>query len=100
MNRGEILEMVFAAVKRTNQLREADAQIPQREDAALFGQGGYLDSLGLVSFVLDVEDLVNEATGLSIVLSDDRAMSQSRSPFRTIGDFVDYVAKRLEGSTM
>ena len=98
MNRGEILELVFTAVTRTNQLREADAQIPLREDAALFGESGQLDSLGLVSFVLDVEDLVNDATGRAIVLSDDRAMSQSRSPFRTIGDFVEYVAQRLEGS--
>jgi hypothetical protein len=96
MNRGQILEIVFTAVTRTNQLRAADAQIPQREDVALFGEGGHLDSLGLVSFVLDVEDLVNEATGQSLVLSDDRAMSQSRSPFRTVGAFVDYVAQRLE----
>jgi hypothetical protein len=96
MNRDSIVKIVFVAVTRTNQLRPADAQIPLREEAALFGEGGYLDSLGLVSFVLDVEELVNEATGQSLVLSDDRAMSQSRSPFRTIRNFVEYVAERLK----
>ena len=95
MSRDEILRAVFTAVERANALRPADSQIPQREDATLFGQGGLLDSLGLVSFVLDVEDLVNEATGRAVVLSDDRAMSQSRSPFRSVGAFVDYVAQRL-----
>ena len=98
MKRDEILAAVFTAVERANALRPPGDQIPQREEARLFGDGGRLDSLGLVSFVLDVEDLVNEATGRSVVLSDDRAMSQSRSPFRTIGDFVEYVAQRLQGS--
>src|SRR5262245_7002923 len=100
MKRDEILAAVFTAVERANALRPPGDQIPPREDAALFGDGGRLDSLGLVSFVLDVEDLVNEATGRSVVLSDDRAMSQSRSPFRTIGDFVEYVAQRLQGPDM
>lgn len=97
MNRDEILRAVFTAIERANALRPPDGQIPEREDAALFGQGGYLDSLGLVSVVLDVEDLVNEATGRSLVLSDDRAMSQARSPFRTIAAFVEYIAERLKG---
>jgi acyl carrier protein len=100
MNRDEVLQAVLTAVERANALRPPDGQIPQREDTALFGEGGHLDSLGLVSLVLDVEDLVNEATGRSLVLSDDRAMSQSRSPFRTVGDFVEYVALRLQGPDM
>jgi len=100
MTRDEILKLVYEAIARANELRDPSAQIAQDPATALFGSGGALDSLGLVSLVLDVEDAVNGATGRAVALSDDRAMSQARSPFRTVGSFVDYIGERLSGPDM
>lgn len=61
------------------------------EGTRLFGSSGFLDSVGLVSLVLDVEQQVNDRWGLSLSLADDRAMSQQRSPFRSVGSLADYV---------
>jgi len=41
---------------------------------------GFLDSLGLVSVVLDVEQKVNDRYGLSISLADDRSVSTAEEP--------------------
>ena len=38
-----------------------------------------LDSLGLVSLLIDIEDSLRDA-GIDVMLSDARAMSQKRSP--------------------
>ena len=58
---------------------------------ALIGRDAVLDSLSLVSVIVDVEQRVLHQLGLTVTLADDRAMSQRNSPFRTIGTLTDYL---------
>lgn len=60
------------------------------DQTVLFGKEGLFDSLGLVALIVDVEQGIADASGVSVTLGDDRAMSQSRSPFRTVGSLADY----------
>jgi hypothetical protein len=60
-------------------------------ESRLFGGNSLLDSAALVSLLVEVEQQVNDACGTQIVIADDRAMSQKRSPFRTIGSLAEYV---------
>ncbi len=64
---------------------------PMRE-TLLFGESGLLDSVGLVSLIVAVEQEIENDLGVSIVLADERAMSQKHSPFRSIGALADYAA--------
>jgi D-alanine--poly(phosphoribitol) ligase subunit 2 len=57
---------------------------------------GILDSLGLVSFLVAVEQSVEDALGVHVVLADDRALSRHRSPFRSIAALRDYTAELIE----
>jgi acyl carrier protein len=76
---------------------EAGEALPDvEEDTVLFGQDGLLDSLGLVSAILEIEERVRAAFGVSIVVADDRAMSQTRSPFRSVRALADYVTMLLQ----
>lgn len=66
------------------------------DDTPLFGPDSSLDSLGLVSLLTDVESRVYDELKMEIVIASDRAMSQTRSPFRTVGSltlFVEDLAK-------
>lgn len=96
MNRDEIVAAIFRAIGRANELREPDQQIACSEDSGLFGPEGGLDSMELVSLVLDVEEAVNAASGVRLVLADERAMARQRSPFRDVRSLTDYVQERLE----
>jgi acyl carrier protein len=95
MQRDQIIAEIRAAIQRANELRPPGEQIPCQESALLYGSGGPLDSLGLVSLVLDIEEAINARTGRQIVLADDRAVSQRRSPFRDVGSLADHVMARL-----
>jgi len=66
-------------------------------ESALFGKDGVLDSIGLVSLVVAVEQAVEDAYGLSISLADDRAMSQKSSPYKTIGSLAEYAGRLIQG---
>jgi len=60
-------------------------------DTVLVGKDAVLDSLGVVSLIVEVEQRVEEAHGVSVTLANDRAMSQRNSPFRTIGVLTDHL---------
>jgi len=57
----------------------------------LFGDKGALDSMGLLSLVVLLEEKVNAATGKTVRLVSADTMSQSKSPFRSVDTLADYV---------
>jgi acyl carrier protein len=59
-------------------------------DTPLFGRDGLLDSMGLVTLVVAVEQAIEDELGVSVSLADARALSQKASPYRTVGALADY----------
>lgn len=96
--REAVLQAIYAAIRRANALRPPDQQLACDEMTALYGPEGGLDSLGLVSLILDVEEAVNAQAGTSLVLADERAMSQRHNPFRHVRSLADFVLARLGGT--
>jgi acyl carrier protein len=96
VERSNILATVVAAVEQSNRGRTPEQQLDPSPDARLFGAPSPLDSLGLVALLIDIEEAF-EREGHAIVLSDERAMSQSRSPFRSISALVDYIEQLTAG---
>ncbi len=68
---------------------------PIAADTVLFGPSGILDSIGLVSVIVEIEQKLSDRAGRDVSLMDDRAMSQARSPFRTVQSLADYAEARL-----
>lgn len=63
---------------------------------ALFGAEGFLDSMALVSLVVALEQGIEEKFGVSVTLADAHAMSQERSPYRTIQALAEYAILRMQ----
>jgi hypothetical protein len=61
----------------------------------LLGRKAPVDSLGLVAVLAGFEATLNDTFGTEIVLANERAMSQERSPFRTVSSLVDYACTLL-----
>jgi hypothetical protein len=92
MTAGQVEQIILAAIETVNLTREPDAQVPVSPTAPLYGSGAPLDSLGLVTLLIGTEEGLREA-GANVTLADDRAMSQTRSPFRSVPALVEYVLK-------
>lgn len=69
---------------------------PTVETRLYGGAQGNLDSVGLVALIAGVEDRVFEALGKVVIIADERAMSQVRSPFRTVGTLAEYIESLLK----
>ncbi|MDE6886341.1 MAG: hypothetical protein K2P17_04840 [Helicobacteraceae bacterium] len=60
------------------------------------GVDGILDSLALVSFIADLESLINEEFNKEIILANEKAMSERNSPFRNINTLNSYIQQCLK----
>ena len=96
MSNEQILKLIYAAISEINQQLDEHQQILLEPDSVLFGANGALDSLGLVSLILDIEERIADEYGKTVTLADDRAMSQRNSPFRTATSLADYIELLLK----
>ncbi len=83
--------VIFKALRTLNAERAPDQQIVITPTTPLFGPGSQLDSLGLVSVIVDVETTLNTEHGLAISLADDRAMTRVQSPYTSVETLKNYV---------
>lgn len=91
ITRDELVGLVLELAANFNADLEYKIAVEKGDAAGLFGEDGVLDSLNLVSFVIAVEQAVSEKCGIKITLADEKAMSQRRSPFRTVGTLTDHI---------
>ena len=92
----KITNLVFSVIDEINKELSKDDQIIKSLDSVIYGSNGQLDSLGLVNFVVAVEQKIEDVFEKSINLTDDKAMSEKNSPFQTIETFVNYIYDVLE----
>ncbi len=92
MHPDDIRALVLDALALTNQGRVAGQQLEVSATAPIFGPPSPLDSLGLVTLLIDLEEACERA-GHPVVLSDERALSETRSPFRDVPALVAYIAR-------
>lgn len=95
MTRDELITLILNAIREFTELPEAEFHT-LNENTRLLGESQILDSLGLVSVLMDVEQQVNDQLDVEIMIADERAMSQQRSPFRSVGSLADYVLTLLQ----
>jgi hypothetical protein len=87
----EILKVIFKALNNLNDELADGNKFEVNENTYLFGANAELDSLSLVSVIVDVEGDVSDLLGHSISLTDDRAMSQEISPFSNVQSLLAYI---------
>jgi len=94
MNKKHIEQIIVEAVKAYFQEEEINTSVEL--NTALSGQETEIDSVGLVTLMVGIEEKVEDDFGVPIILADEKAMSQKHSPFRTVGSLLDYIAMFLE----
>jgi acyl carrier protein len=90
-----IQQAVYRAVDELNKQLPKGISVNKSPDAVLYGKTGKLESIDVVTLIMEVEDQIKAEFGKSITIADDRAMSQENSPFLTVGSLTDYVAELL-----
>jgi acyl carrier protein len=81
LDNNSIMSIIFNALEALNDERAEGEKIAVGPETPMFGADAAIDSLSLVSVIVDVETAVSDALGHAISLTDDKAISQAQSPF-------------------
>ena len=91
----KVFEIISAAIEELNEELEYEELENVTADTPIFGGETGIDSLSLVSLVVEVEGNVNEAFDANVTLADEKAMSSRNSPYRNVASFTEFVLARL-----
>jgi hypothetical protein len=95
INRENIINLLLSTLEdHFNEINES-VDLSRRENIKLFGGDGLLDSMGLVSFVVEVEERLEDEFNIYVILADEKAMSRRTSPFARISFLADYILEVL-----
>ena len=92
----QLLETIYKSLDEINENINDAHKLIKAKNTVLFGEDGQLDSLGLINLLITIEQNIADKFDKSITITDERAMSQENSPFRTVGSLTDYIEMLLD----
>jgi acyl carrier protein len=87
-----ISDIIIDTIKKENFGIENDSYSSETE---LFGGKSSLDSLGLVTLIVALEQNIEDELGIAITIADEKAMSLKNSPFRTISSLEKFLIDKI-----
>lgn len=91
-----VIDIIYTALRALNEELDAERRVALSPHTRLFGPEATLDSLSLVSVIVDVETAVQDKFARPVSLTDDKAMSQEVSPFSDVNALADYILSQLD----
>ena len=95
MTQEKISEIVISTLK--NHCQQNGIECELNAHTVLIGSNSLLNSLGLVSFIVDVETAFLEEN-IEISLTSESAMSSRISPFRSVGALCNFIANQIQNN--
>ena len=92
----ELVSLILETLEEIREQEDMSVLVAIDAETPLFGRQGVLDSLGLVTLVVTLEQKIEDKFGSAVALADEKALSQRQSPFRTVRSLADYAAALIE----
>jgi len=96
IDREKIVNILHSTLQTYLEEHGEKVEFDEFENTKLFGGDGILDSIGLVSFIVEVEEVLEDEYNIAVILADEKAMSRRTSPFGRISYLADYIVELLD----
>jgi acyl carrier protein len=93
-----VRRVLFEAIDEINDTLPDNRKLQKLPETQLFGRESGLDSLGLVNLIVAFEQRLGDELGLGLTLADEKALSRTSSPFRSVDALANYVLELVEHS--
>ena len=87
----KISNIIYSTLNEIGEMN--NLEVPERlgPETNIIGTGGVLDSLAFVSFLVAVEQAINQQFNKHISLNSEKAFSQKQNPFRSVETLMQYI---------
>lgn len=96
----KVTQAVMDAIDELNEQLPKEERLERSIDTQLFGSKGSLDSLGLISLVTTVEQIIEEKFGVTATLLEDIDILDEENPFKNVKTLADYITSIMEKNTI
>jgi len=86
---------IQSATDDLNRTKLPESRIELHDNSILIGDGGSLDSLGLVTFLVSMEEHLFKTTGTQVALLTESNLSL-QSPLRSVSLLIAYINESLQ----
>jgi len=94
MNKSEIETLIYETFDDLMSQSE-NLTLEKSPSCELIGEGSALDSLGIVNFLVALEQKLSAKASQNIVIADQELVMGADKPLRTVDSLVSYLAKKL-----
>lgn len=91
MDREHLVAGMVRMLQQTLDERSEGVVVQASSTLPLVGPEAVVSSMGLVTFITDVESMLEQQHQMDVALVSEQALSRRNSPFRTIETLADYV---------
>ena len=95
MSDERVTNIVVKVLKRLDEELYLNVDFSAGAETCLFGEGGILDSLGLVSLIVALEEEIEDEFDVSLALAGEEGMFGEDNPFNTIQSVSEYISLLL-----
>ena len=90
------LDCIYLAIDEWNQRqKEEKFKIPKSLDTVIYGEDSILDSLGIIHFIVSIEENIKEIFNKDIILADEKILNQNESPFQSVQSLNEYISSLI-----
>ena len=97
MKRDRLIDSMLQLLQASLNERVEGSAVQATTTLPLVGPEAVVSSMGLVTFITDVESVLLEQHQLEVTLVSEQALSRKNSPFRTIDTLADYILELAGG---
>jgi hypothetical protein len=86
------LSLAYEALRRVNQIRPPESQVPEDPDVVLLGNKGLLDSMAVTVLIVTLENLLREKAGQEVSLLQEADFEVLTEQFHTPRVIASHIA--------
>ena len=90
-----IINLIYEVIESTNSMNYPEIQIKKSLDTIILGEGSDLDSLGLITFIVELEQKISEIYNISFVLLDEELLQDESGPYSNVGKLAIYIETKM-----
>ena len=97
-----VINLVFNAIDEVNQMMPREDQLTKTLDTVLSDQSKMegFDSLGMVNFIIALEQIIAEEKQVTVSLADDLIITEEHNPFKTAAVLAEHLEQILERNSI
>lgn len=91
IEKDKIMGIVIESINEITDEWEIKCDYPILAETRIWGGESSLTSMNIVNIIVCIEEKIADAYNLQITIADEKAFSQSKSPFKSVESLTNYI---------